>query len=174
MSTDFGLGRVTYFSQCNIKRRGRIRGCVCVPVIQLGLGAFVAYLQKTCPGNKGYKENGKTRRAGLNPSLSREPCAADPTQPQRNHKYLQTCKWEISGMLVMQRHGNSNWLKRLGKQLSLKCPLSRWNTWHTEKVRICPSSQPRARVNSALIHLLKKNSANLDTFHCLEAQLSKE
>lgn len=118
------------------------RDYVYVPVIQLGLGAFAVHLQKTCPGNYWFKENGKACRADLNPSLSQELCASDPTQPQQNHKHLQTCKWEISGMLVMQHHGNNNWLIWLGKQLSLKCPLSRWNIWDTEKVRICPSSQP--------------------------------
>ena len=141
MSTDFGLGQVTYFSWYNIKRHDVSRGCVYVHVIQLGLGAFAVHLQKTRPGNYWYKENGKTCGADLNPSLSQEPCAADPTQPQQNHKHLQTCKWEISGMLVMQRHGNNHWLTRLGKPLSLKCPLSRWNSWDTETVRSCPSSQ---------------------------------
>ena len=51
MSADFGLGQVTYFSQYNIKKHDVSRGCVYVPVIQLGLGAFAVHLQKTCPGN---------------------------------------------------------------------------------------------------------------------------
>lgn len=37
-----------------------------------------------------------------------------------------------------------------------------------------PKFTTQGRGLTALIHLLKKDSANLDTFHCLEAQLSKE